>query len=365
MTTIKELTRFIENKFPPQLQENYDNSGLITGNPDTEISKVLLTIDVTEEVVNEAIEKKCNLIIAHHPIIFHPIKRLTGANHIERTLLKAIKNDIAIYAAHTNVDNSFDGLNKIIADKLNLKNLQIIENKQDLLYKLVVFVPVDYAEKVRTAIFEAGAGHIGNYDSCSYNITGEGTYRALDGANPFIGEIDELHHEPEIRIETVFPAFLKNKIIARMLEAHPYEEVAYDVYQLKNEKTGFGAGLIGELAEPADETEILRKIKTELNLKCLKHSALLGRKVQKIAVCTGACSFLINKVISVGADIFISSEFRYDQYISAQGKIILADAGHFETEIFIKNLFYSILTKNFTTFAVEFAEKFENPVKYL
>ena len=365
MTKVKDLVAVIEEKYPKFVQESYDNSGLITGNKNNEIKNVLLSIDINEKVVDEAIEKNCNFIITHHPIIFRPLKKLTGSNHIERTIIKAIKSDIAIYGAHTSVDNSFEGLNKIICDKIGLKNYQIILPKEKILNKLVVFVPNSHAQEVRNAIFNAGAGHIGNYDSCSFNIDGTGTFKAGENTKPYVGEINKLHSESEVRIETIFPVFLKNKIVNAINKVHPYEEVAFDIYSVENEYQKFGTGMIGELEEEIDEIAFLKKIKEKLGLKCLKHSELQNKKVKKIAICTGACHFLINNAIMQGADVFISSEFKYDQYISAQNEIVLVDAGHYETEIFINKLFYELLTKKFTTFAVKISESFSNPVKYL
>ena len=365
MAKIKDLIEVIERLFPPSVQESYDNSGLITGNINDEISGVLVTIDINEQVISEALKKKCNIIVSHHPIIFHPLKRLTGSNYIERTIIDAIKNDIAIYAAHTSVDNNYDGLNKIICDKLGIENYSIISPLKNLVYKLVVFVPEDYATKVRQAIFSAGAGEIGNYDSCSYNLQGKGTFKASENTNPFVGKKGELHTETETRIETVFPDFLRNKILRAMIESHPYEEVAYDIYPIENTHQKYGAGLIGELRETIDEVSFLHIVKEKLDIECLKHSQILGTKVKKVAVCSGACGFLINQAQRQGADVFISAELKYDQYISAQKKILLVDAGHYETELYIKKLFYDLITKNFTKFAVEFSKNFTNPIKYL
>ncbi|MBN2663311.1 MAG: Nif3-like dinuclear metal center hexameric protein [Bacteroidales bacterium] len=365
MTTIKHLITFIEQQFPPQVQESYDNSGIITGNINDILKGVILTIDIDEEVVQEAIDKNCNMIIAHHPIIFRPLHSLTGKNYIERTVIKAIKNDIAIYAAHTSVDNSYNGLNKIICDILNVKNTKIIDPKPDLLYKLITFVPSEYVNQVKTAIFEAGAGKIGNYDSCSFSTKGTGSFKAGDNTNPFVGKKNIQHFEEEVRIETIFPSFLKNKIINQLINSHPYEEPAFDIYPLINKHQQFGAGLIGELNTETDEIEFLQQIKQKLKIKCLKHSEILGKKIKKVAVCTGAGSFLMYKAMTLRADIFIAAEFKYNQFLDAKNEILIVDAGHYETEIFIKNIFYELITKNFTNFAVEFSQKFSNPVKSL
>lgn len=364
MATINELIKIIENNFPPSLQENYDNSGFILGDKNTEISAVLITIDINEKVVEEAMEKKCNLIISHHPIIFHPIKKITGSNYIERTIIKAIKNDIAIYCAHTSVDNSFNGLNKIIAEKIGLQNIKIIAPKENILKKIVVFVPISHAEIVRQAILNAGAGHIGNYDSCSFNIEGVGTFKAGENTNPYVGEKGELHYEAEQRIETIFPDFLTSKIIKELKKVHPYEEVAFDIYPVENKHTNFGSGIIGDLINPMTEIDFFNLIKNNLNLDVLKYSQLMKKDVKRVAICSGACHFLIKEAKSQNADVFISSEFKYDQYISAQDEIVLIDAGHYETEIFIKKLFYDLITKKFTNFAVKFSDEFKNPVNY-
>ncbi len=365
MSKIKDLINFIEEKFPPQVQESYDNSGFILGNKNAEIQGVLLTIDITENVVKEAITKNCNLIISHHPIIFRPLKKITGSNHIERTVIDAIKNDIAIYAAHTSLDNSYNGLNKYIGDKFGLKNQQIILPQNDLLFKLVTFAPIQYAETIRHALFEAGAGHIGNYDSCSYNLEGVGTFRAGEKTNPFVGKKHEIHTEAETRIETICTAINKRNVLKALLSAHPYEEPAYDLYPLANKQNMYGAGIIGELPAEIDEKTFLQELKEKLSIQTIRHSNLLNKKIKKVAICTGAGSFLINSAISQQADVFVSAEFKYNHFIDVQNQLLIVDAGHYETEVFIKNIFYELITKNFSNFAVEFSQDFENPVNYL
>jgi len=365
MTTIKQIVSYIEQHFPPQVQESYDNSGIITGNLNDKLKGVLITIDIDEEVVQEAIEKNCNLIIAHHPIIFRPLKSLTGKNYIERTVIKAIKNDIAIYAAHTSVDNSYNGLNRIICDKLEVKNTRIIDPKLELLHKLVVFVPTSHEENIKEAIFKAGAGKIGDYDACSFSTSGTGSFRASENTNPFVGEKNKQHFEEEVRLETIFPSFLTNKIINDLIKAHPYEKPAYDIYPLINKHEKFGSGLIGELENETDEIDFIKEIKQKLEIKCLKHSEILNKKIKRIAVCTGAGSFLMYQAMAQQADVFIAAEFKYNQFLDAKNNILIVDAGHYETEVFIKNVFYELITKNFTNFAVEFSKKFTNPVKSL
>ena len=364
MNKIKDITNLFEQLAPLGLQESYDNAGLIVGDYNADIDSVLVTLDVTEEIVDEAIEKKVGLIVAHHPIVFSGIKKITGKNYVERSLLKAIKNDIAIYAAHTNLDSVEIGVNGKICEKLDLRDCKILHPVSGQLKKLVSFVPTQHANKVREAVFAAGAGNIGNYDSCSYNLHGEGTFRASENTNPFVGSIGEVHTEKEIRFETVFPAYLQAKVISALFRAHPYEEVAYDIYALDNTYSKAGMGMIGVLTVEMDEKQFLQKLKTTFNTGIIKHTALKDKKVQKIAVCGGAGSFLLKQAIAAGADFFVSGDFKYHQFFDAENKIVIADIGHFESEQFTKELFYELLTKNFPKFAVHLSEVNTNPVFY-
>lgn len=363
-TKISDIISFFEKIAPFSLQESYDNSGLIVGNKNTIVKKILVTLDVTEAVVSEAVAKKANLIVAHHPIIFRGLKSLTGKNYVERTIIEAIKNDIAILAVHTNADNIDQGVNHKICEILQLQNCKILRPMQNKLKKLATFVPKNHAQKVRNAIFEAGAGHIGNYDNCSYNISGEGTFRANDAANPFVGKIGSTHTEPEIKVETIFPTYKQNQIISALKNAHPYEEVAYDIYPLDNISEKNGAGMIGELAKETDEKEFLLQLKNKFFVPVLKHTKLLNKKIKKVALCGGAGSFLLKDAIKQKADIFISGDFTYHQFFDAENKLIIADIGHYESEQFTKQLFFDIIKKNFTTFDTQISETNTNPVNY-
>ena len=340
---IKDIVNIVNKFAPPQLQESYDNAGLIIGNPNDEANSVLLTIDVTEEVIDEAIKNKDALIISHHPVIFGGIKKINGKNYTERCIIKAIQNKIAIYAAHTNLDSIMAGVNGKICEKLNLKNTRILETKENLLFKLVTFIPIDYLDKVRSEIFNAGAGNIGNYDSCSFNTQGKGTFKADEQAKPFVGEKGSFHEEEEVRFETIFPSYLQNKIIDAMLSSHPYEEVAYDIYHLVNKNIQTGIGMIGELEKKISETELLDTIKNIFNCKCIRHTKLLGKPVKNIAVCGGSGSYLLQKAINKGAEIFISADFKYHQFFDADNKIVIADIGHFESEQFTTEIFYDVI----------------------
>ncbi len=359
---IIDIIEFFEQVIPLDFQENYDNGGLQLGNPQKELTKALITLDITENVLDEAIENKCNLIISHHPLIFHALKKITGSNSIERIIEKAIKSDICIYCSHTALDNNINGLNTFIAEKIGLKNIRILEPVKSILKKLIVFCPVDHAEKVRMAMFSAGAGHIGNYDACSFNINGTGSFRANEQANPFVGKLHELHYEPEVRIEVIFPGHISNRIIKAMLASHPYEEVAYDIYPLDNEYHNAGSGIIGDLENEIPFTEFITFIKDFFKTACIRFNQTDKKVIQKVAFCGGSGSFLTKTSIKNNADIFVTADIKYHDFFN--DKIILADIGHFESEYFSTELIASIITKKFPTFAFQFSEKNINPVHY-
>lgn len=364
--TVNDVTAYLEGKAPLSFQESWDNAGLTTGNPEWTVSGILITLDITEEIIDEAIRHNCNLIISHHPLVFSPLKKLTGSTWVERALLKAIKNDIALYAAHTNLDSMLqNGVNTKICEKMGLRNMQILDPVRGNLRKLVTFVPTAHAENVRSAIFGAGAGHIGNYDQCSYNMDGKGSFRGSEDTNPFAGEKGTLHFEEETRIETVFPAHLQTGILRSLLEAHPYEEVAYDIFPLENTYPLAGMGMTGNLADPDDENQFLLKLKDIFEVSVIRHTKLLDKKIKKVAVCGGSGSFLLKKAMAAGADIFITGDMKYHQFFDHENKIIIADIGHYESEQFTREIFYDILTKKFANFAVRLSDINTNPIKYL
>jgi dinuclear metal center YbgI/SA1388 family protein len=361
---IADIISFVETLAHPSLQEHYDNAGLITGDAGWECSGIICSLDATEEVVKEAIRKKCNLIVAHHPIIFGGLKKINGKNYVEKTVIAAIKNDIAIYAIHTNLDNVMEGVNGKIAAMLGLKNISILSPKENTLQKLFTFVPLDKAEQVRNAIFAAGGGHIGNYSECSFNTTGTGTFKAGEGANPYVGETGKQHQEDEIRIEVIFPSFLATKIIATLKAAHPYEEVAYDVVPLANTHQAIGSGIIGELTKPEEEKDFLARVKSAFNAPVIRHTPLLNKPVKKVAVCGGAGSFLISKALAAGADAFITADMKYHEFFDANSRMLIADIGHYESEQFTINLLHEVLEQKFLTFAILKTEVVTNPIRY-
>ena len=362
---IKEIVSALERFAPLPLQDGFDNAGLQVGLTEAEATGALLCLDVTEAVVDEAVTLGYNLIISHHPLIFKGYKSITGRDYIERCIMKAIRNGITIYSAHTNLDNAPGGVNFKIAQKIGLKNVRILAPKEECLIKLVTFVPVEQAEEVRKALFEAGCGCIGNYDSCSYNLQGEGTFRALEGAHPFCGNVGKMHTETEVRIETVLPAFRKSAVVKALLATHPYEEPAFDLYPLKNSWNQVGSGVVGELEEPETELEFLKRIKKLFEVGCVKHSRLTGRLIQKVALCGGAGAFLAPQAVACGADIFLTGEIKYHDYFSHEDQVLLAEIGHYESEQYTKEIFYSIIREMFPSLEVQATRVNTNPIKYL
>jgi dinuclear metal center YbgI/SA1388 family protein len=324
-----------------------------------------MCLDAIEEVIDEAIEKKCNMVLAHHPIVFSGLKSLTGKNYIERTIIKAIKNDIAIYAAHTNLDNVLEGVNQKIAQKLSLKNIQILEPKKGLLKKLYTYIPVSHTEIVRSALFEVGAGNIGKYSECSFKVSGEGTFKGNGDSNPFIGEKEKLQVEKEDKVEFIFPSYLERALLKKLFEVHPYEEVAYEIITLDNYHQEIGSGVIGELEAPMNTMEFLESLKIQMQTSLVRYTEPIQEKIQRIAVCGGAGSFLLNTAIAKKADVFITGDFKYHQFFDADGQIVIADIGHFESEQFTIELFYEILIKKFPNFALYLTKVITNPIKYI
>jgi len=361
---IAEIISFLETTADPSLQEHYDNAGLIVGQSNWECSGIICSLDATEEVIHEAVKKNCNLIVAHHPIIFGGLKKINGKNYVEKTIIAAIKNDIAIYAIHTNLDNVINGVNGKIAGMLELQNISILSSKEGILRKLFTFAPLDKAEQVRNAIFLAGGGYIGNYSECSFNAEGTGTFKAEEGTDPYVGEVGKQHQEKEIKIEVVFPAWLENNIIKAMKSAHPYEEVAYDIITLANKHQAIGSGIIGELASPIYEVDLLSRLKKIFGLRIIRHTPLLNKPIKKIAVCGGAGSFLVPAAVAAGADIYITADMKYHEFFDANGRTVIADIGHYESEQFTIDLLMEILEQKFPNFAVLKTEVQTNPVRY-
>ncbi len=361
---LKEVMEALEGVAPFSLQESYDNSGIQIGNPEQEVSRALICLDVTEEVLREAIARKCDLILCHHPLIFKGITKLTAADATQRIIMEAVRLGIAIVAVHTNLDNVHEGVNNMLASVIGLKNLKILKPLKGLLKKLVTFCPTDHADMVRSAIFKAGAGQIGDYDCCSFNLEGKGSFRAGENTNPFTGSINELHYEPEVRIETIFPAFLQSAVLSAMFASHPYEEVAYDIYPLDNVFDKVGSGMTGTFDTPLPAKDFLDHLKKTMNVPFLRHSALIDQPVGRVAICGGSGAFLIQDAIKAGAQAFVTGDVKYHQFFEADSRILLIDAGHYETEQYTKELLHSQIKKKITNFALLISEVDNNPVHY-
>lgn len=362
--TVSEIQRSLEMWAPPAYQESYDNARLIVGDPKMKVDSVLCSLDCTEQVVQEAIDKKCKMIIAHHPIVFSGLKSLTGKTYVERTILKAIKNDIAIYALHTNLDNVWTGVNRRIGDQLGLEDLQILAPKKDVLSKLIVFVPIHALEEVSNAIFQAGGGHIGEYDRCSFRVEGTGTFRGGEESVPAVGTKGEDHQENEYRLEVIIPSHARHSIVSAMIKAHPYEEVAFDLVALENSHQRLGSGMIGTLKQPMSERDFMAHVSTKFDLRALRHTKPTGNKIERVAFCGGAGRFLLPNAIRNGADVFITSDFKYHEFFDAEGELMIMDIGHFESEQFTPDLIKEYLEEIFATFAVLLSEADTNPVQY-
>ena len=362
---IAHICDFLETIAPLAYQEAYDNAGLIVGDPEKEISSALISLDCTEEVIDEAILNGFDLIISHHPIIFSGLKKLTGKTYIERVVMKAIKHNIALYAIHTNFDNVLVGVNSKICDKLGLKNCSILSPKANLLKKLVTFCPVAQADKVREALFKVGAGHIGKYAECSFNTQGTGTFKPDESTTPFVGKHNKQHHEVEVRIETIYPATIEHQLLQVLKDTHPYEEVAFDLHNMSNSWPEVGSGMIGSLDEFMDEQAFLRYVKNKFKAKVIRYTTLRNKMIKKVAVCGGAGAFLLPKAIQAGADIFITADYKYHEFFDAEKKIVIADIGHYESEQFTQELLKELITKKFPKFVTHLTVQNTNPINYL
>jgi dinuclear metal center YbgI/SA1388 family protein len=365
MVFIRDITRYLEQLAPPAYQESYDNAGLIAGDPAQPVERVLLSLDATEAVVAEAIEKGCQLVISHHPIVFRGLKRFTGQNYVERALIRAIRGGIGLFAAHTNLDAVQGGVNFKLAEKIGLEQVRVLAPKKQVLSKLTTFVPPTHTQQVLEVLYQAGGGQIGNYDQCSFRVSGTGTFRPNAQANPFLGTAHVREEAAEERIELIFPSHLSTAILQALRQAHPYEEVAYYLTLLENENQEVGSGAIGLLPRPLPVRDFLEGLKLKLNLACIRYTALVKTEVQKIALCGGSGSFLLPQALRQKADVFVSADFKYHEFFDAEDQLVIADIGHFESEAFTIEIFSRFLSEKFPNIAVIFSQTPTNPVNYL
>jgi dinuclear metal center YbgI/SA1388 family protein len=361
---INDITGFLETLAPTALQETYDNCGLLVGVGTNTCTGLVISLDATEEVVMEAIEKNCNLIVSHHPVIFSGLKKLNGKNYVEKTVMAAIKNDVAIYAIHTNLDNVLHGVNSKMADKLGLKSRRVLAPGRRTLKKLFTYVPASHLSSLRDAIFEAGGGNIGNYSACSFTTPGIGSFKGRPGTDPFTGKPGEMQYEPEQKLEIIFEGWKESSILHALIKNHPYEEVAYEIISLDNAYQNTGSGLIGEWETGMDEMDVVELLKNQFGLKMVRHTALTGKKIKTVALCGGAGSFLIPAAMEAGAGIFITADIKYHEFFEANGKLVIADIGHWESEQFTIGLLAEELQQKFPTFAVLKTGVNTNPVYY-
>jgi len=364
MVGLQEVIQTLESFAPPQFQENYDNSGLIVGQRSSSVHKLLISLDMTEDVLKEAIEQSCQLIVAHHPIIFKPLKSLTHHNYVERVIATAIKHDIALYAIHTNLDNVHQGVNFKLAQKIGLTDVKILVAKKHTLRKLVTFVPLDHTDSVLRALGQAGAGQIGEYKNCSFQVQGIGTFEPTEMADPFIGEANQLEKVPENRIEVIFPTHLESQLLKALRESHPYQEVAYYLQAVENQNQEVGSGAIGTLAEPIAPLHFLQMLKSRLNLQVIRHSKILPRSIQKVALCGGTGSFLLQNAIQQQADVFVSADFKYHEFFDADQNILITDIGHYESEHWTIELLKEILERDYKDLSILTTKVNTNPIGY-
>ena len=363
MEKISDIISAIEAYAPLHLQEGYDNCGLQVGDGNAEATGVLLCVDVTEAVVDEAIALGVNMVVSHHPLIFRGLKKLVGRSDIERIVIKAIKNDIAIYSAHTNMDNTRGGVSARMAQKLGLKNVRVLVPQVGRQVKVVVYVPTSYADAVADAMHACGAGNIGDYEHCSYRIAGEGRYRAKAGAHPFVGTPGEMHSEPETRIEVIADAAVKDRVVQAMLQAHPYEEPAYDVLQLQNESPYEGAGVVGDI-EPTSATDFFAKLKNVFGVDAVRFCGDATKTIRRVALCGGSGAEFIGAAVHSGADIYVSGDVKYHDFTGNASRILIADIGHYESEQFTKDIFYEIIREKMPNFANYYAKSENKQVKF-
>ena len=361
---IQKIIDVIEEWVPPSHAEDFDNVGLIIGDPQLECKGVLVTHDTLENVVEECIKKDFNLIVSFHPIIFSGLKKLTQSNYVEKTVSKAIKNDICVYAIHTALDNHRYGVSHALAENLGLHQIEVLSPKEKTIRKLTTYAPENEAPVLLEKLYDAGAGKIGNYKECSFISTGKGTFKGNEDSNPNVGIKGEKTEVDEVQINLIFEFHSQQKILNTLFETHSYEEVAYEVFSLENKNQTIGMGSFGQLENEMNEEEFIKWVQDKLNIDMVRHSKTIGKKIKKVAVLGGSGSFAISAAIGASADAFITADLKYHDFFQAENKILLIDAGHYETEQFTKKLIHDNLIKKLPNFAIALSESITNPVNY-
>lgn len=365
---VGELTKYLDDWAPPGAAWEKDNVGLQIGSRRQQIKNILLCLELNDEVLKEALQKKCNFIFTHHPLIFKPIKKLDSENNpLSKLIEKLFKHNISVYSAHTNFDSIKDGVSYELAKALKLKNIRFLENQNSNQFKVVIFIPTSSFDKISGAIFTAGGGIIGEYENCSFRSSGEGTFKGSAKSNPLIGRKNNFENVNEIRLEVLVDSWKLNSVISAILKSHPYEEPAYDIYPLKNKNVNFGSGAIGELEKEMNENKFLSCVSKSLKTKVLKYCTGKEKLIKKVAVCGGSGSELLTRAISEGADAFITADIKYHTYQEADGKILLIDAGHYETEIIsltaVQKVINNMISKSSSIKVLKYSG-ITNPVKF-
>ena len=362
--TVKEITALLEEQAPLSFAEDFDNVGLLVGDPAMKVTGILVTLDTLEQVVDEAVAKKCNLIVSFDPILFKGLKRITGATYVERTILKAIQNGVAIYRMHTALDNIKAGVNGKICEVLGLKNTRILIPKTGTIKKLLTYVPLASKDFLLEKLFEAGAGHLGHYSHCSFTSEGTGSFLPRKGANPAVGTQGNLQLEPEVQVHITFTRDREKAVLRALFSHHPYEEVAYEITTLENPYDHLGMGMVGELPEPMDPKQFLQRVRYRFHCGCIRHTDLPQTPFRRVAVLGGSGAFAIGAAKAAGADILVTADVKYHQFYQAEGKLVIADIGHYETEQFTKNLIAEYLSEKIPNFAISLSETKTNPINY-
>ena len=349
--TGNEIIKYLEDWAPKGIAWEKDNVGLQVGDPKIKIRNIILSLDLNEEVVDSAIKENCNLIITHHPLLFYPLKDLDFSKSKKAIMIeKMIKNDITLYSAHTNLDFTKHGVSYQLAKRLSLRNIKFLKNLSNNQVKLSVFVPLAHLDKVSDAIYQAGGGIIGEYSNCSFRTSGKGTFSGSVQSNPSIGKKGVVETVEEVKLEVLVDQWKLSHVISSIKIAHPYEEIAYDVYPLLKENVNYGIGAIGELNKQMIPGEFLKLVSSKLNVPAFRYTKNGRKKIKTVAVCGGSCSELIDEAMKQKADAFITADLKYHSFQDAEGNILLIDAGHYETEVpvldEIKHRLEKLLIKN-------------------
>jgi dinuclear metal center YbgI/SA1388 family protein len=363
--TVSQIANALQALAPTAYQESYDNVGVLVGQHAMHCSGVLIALDCTEAIIAEAIQHNCNVIVCHHPILFKGLKKINGNNYVERVVIAAIKNDIAILACHTNLDNMLHGVNAKMCEKLGLINTKILLPSTGTLRKLYTYVPDHAASDVRQGLFEAGAGHIGNYSQCSFNTNGFGTFAPNALANPTIGKPNgQLVSIEETKLEVIYPKHLESNILQKLNSYTYYEEKAYEIVEVLNNNQTIGAGMIGDFAEPLSINTFLDFVKKTFQSNCIRYTNCQQQTISKVALCGGSGSFLLPQAMQHGADAYITADFKYHEFFDADNQIMITDIGHYESEQFTSEIFYEYLREKFPNFAIQITSGNTNPIQY-